>query len=391
MKILVVCQYYDPEPVRITDICETLVEMGHEVDVVTDVPNYPMGLIYEGYQHGEKRYEEINGVSVHRCFTIGRRTGTIFRLLNYLSYAVSSSLFVSQLKDNYDVVFVNQLSPVTMACAGVVYKKKYHKKLVYYCLDLWPESLIAGGIKRGGIVYRVFDWISEKLYAQADMILVTSKNFITYFKNQFGTDETKMRYLPQYAEDMFSPQKADDKEFVDLTFAGNIGAAQSIETIIEAAAQLKDIRNLRINIVGDGSALESCKTLAQKLGADNVIFHGRKKLEEMPEIYRNADAMLVTLSDDPLISMTLPGKVQTYMAAGKPIIGAINGETAEIIAQAECGLCAPAEDAEILANHIRTFLAGNKSVLGQNARKFYENYFRKDIFIEQLIAEFSET
>ena len=144
MKILVICQYYYPEPFRISDICEELVKLGHTVDVVTGIPNYPMGEIYEGYRKGEKRDEIINGVNVHRCFTIGRKHGAFYRFLNYYSYAFSSSQYVKRLNDDYDVLFVNQLSPVMMAKAGIVYKKKHHKKLVLYCLDLWPASLTAG-------------------------------------------------------------------------------------------------------------------------------------------------------------------------------------------------------------------------------------------------------
>ena len=383
------CQYYNPEPVRISDICEELVRLGHEVDVVTGVPNYPMGYIYEGYKHGKRRDEKLNGVNVHRSFTVGRRSGVLFRFLNYYSYAISSTMYAGRLKKEYDVVFVNQLSPVMMACAGVKYKKKHGTKLVYYCLDLWPESLVVGGISRGSLIYKVFNKISKKLYASSDKILVTSKNFISYFKEQFGMSEDKLSYLPQYAEDMFKPTEPVEKETVDLTFAGNIGAAQSVETIIKAAAELKDCRQLRFNIVGDGSSLEGCKNLAAELEADNVIFHGRKSLEEMPELYRQADAMLVTLSDDPLISKTLPGKVQTYMAAGKPIIGAINGETAEVIGEAECGYCGPAEDHVALADNIRRFLESDKRRFGRNAVSYYEKYFTKDDFINALLAALS--
>ena len=341
MKILVVCQYYYPEQVRITDICEEFVKRGHEVDVITDIPNYPMGVIFDGYKHGERRDEVINGVNVHRCFTIARRSGVLFRFLNYYSYAFSSTRYASKLKKEYDAVLVNQLSPVMMACAAVKYKKKHNKRLVYYCLDLWPESLVAGGIKRGGFIYKFFNKISENLYKKADKILVTSRDFTTYLENQFGIEKDKLSYLPQYAEDLFKPAERVKKDTVDLTFAGNIGVMQSVETIIRAAAELKEIENLRFNIVGDGISLEDCKKLSDELGTDNVIFHGRKPLEEMSEYYRNADAMLVTLAKDPLISMTIPGKVQTYMAAGKPVIGAIDGETPKVIEEAGCGFCSP--------------------------------------------------
>ena len=390
MKILVVCQYYYPEQVRITDICEEFVKRGHEVDVVTGIPNYPMGIIFDGYKHGEKRNEVIGGVNVHRSFTIGRRSGALFRFLNYYSYAFSSTRYVSKLKKEYDAVLVNQLSPVMMACAAVKYKKKHNKKLVYYCLDLWPESLVAGGIKRGSLIYRIFNKISDNLYKKADRILVTSRDFSTYLNNQFGIDEDKLSYLPQYAEDLFKPTERVQKETVDLTFAGNIGAMQSVETIIRAAAELKDVENLRFNIVGDGISLDSCKKLAQELGVENVVFHGRKPLEEMAEFYKNADAMLVTLAKDPLISMTIPGKVQTYMAAGKPVIGAIDGETPKIVEEAGCGFCSPSGDYIALSENIRRFLESDIGQLGENSAKYYEEHFRKDKFIDTLLKELGE-
>ncbi|MBE6681308.1 MAG: glycosyltransferase family 4 protein [Ruminococcaceae bacterium] len=390
MKILVVCQYYHPEQVRITDICEEFVKRGHEVDVITDVPNYPMGVIFDGYKNGKKRDEVINGVNVHRCFTIARRSGVLFRFLNYYSYAFSSTRYAAKLKKEYDAVLVNQLSPVMMACAAVKYKKKHNKKLVYYCLDLWPESLVAGGVKRGSLVYKIFNRISEGLYKNADRILVTSRDFTTYLENQFGIEKDKLSYLPQYAEDMFKPTARVVKDTVDLTFAGNIGVMQSVETIIRAAAQLKDIENLRFNIVGDGISLENCKKLSIELGTENVIFHGRKPLEEMSEYYKNADAMLVTLAKDPLISMTIPGKVQTYMAAGKPIIGAIDGETPKVVEEAGCGFCSPSEDYMALASNIREFLRSDIDELGRNSEKYYLENFEKEKFIDTLLKELGD-
>ena len=150
MKILVVCQHYAPEPFRHPDICEELARRGHEVTVITGQPNYPMGVIYEGYQGRKKRQEALNGVQIHRTFTIGRRRGPLFRILNYYSYALSSAAFVKSMQDKFDVIFVNQLSPVMMANAAVAYKQMHGTPIVLYCLDLWPESLVAGGIRRGG-------------------------------------------------------------------------------------------------------------------------------------------------------------------------------------------------------------------------------------------------
>ena len=384
MKILVFCQHYYPEQFRITDICEELVKRGHNVTVVTGLPNYPMGYIYEGYKEKSKRHEVINGVDVFRTFTIGRRTGILWRVLNYYSYAISSKAFVSKLDDDFDVVFVNQLSPVMMAEAGIKYKKKHKTRLVMYTLDLWPDSLTVGGIKKGSLPFKYFHHVSKKIYSAADKILVSSVEFKNYFSEEFGITNTE--YLPQYSETIFDPEicKKEPNEYIDLMFAGNVGIAQSVDTIIRAASLTKDIKNLRWHIVGDGSELENCKKLANDLGADNVIFHGRKPLEEMPKYYAMADAMLVTLYKNDVISKTLPGKVQTYMAAGKPIIGAIDGEAARVITESGCGLCSPAEDADKLAENVRDFVKSNKEGYGQRAFEYCSSAFGKENFLSNL-------
>lgn len=387
MKILVICQYYKPEPFRISDICEELVRRGHEVTVITGVPNYPLGKIYDEYNNGKKRNEMINGVKVHRCFTIARRQGIIFRLLNYYSYMFSSMRYVKKLSDDYDVVFVNQLSPVMMTNAGVKYKKKYCVPLVMYCLDLWPESLLSIGIRKGSLIYNFFHKVSKKIYKQADKIFTTSKSFSDYFEKEFNI--TGIEYLPQYAEILFTSEQCCKKtnDYIDLMFAGNIGVAQNVEIIIEAAILTADIPNLRWHIVGDGSEYKKMKAKAE--GIENIIFYGRKSLEEMPQLYAMADAMLVTMQKNYVLSLTLPGKVQTYMAAGKPIIGAVEGETNFIVVEANCGICAEPGNAESLAKCVRKFIDMDKDMMGRNAKEYYDKHFQKDMFIDKLEKEFN--
>ena len=417
MKILVICQYYKPEPFRISDICEELARRGHEVTVVTGVPNYPMGYIYEGYRHGEHRRETVQGVEVRRCFTIGRRHGPIWRFLNYYSFVLSSRREVAKPEckpasgGDFDIVLVNQLSPVMMASAGVKYAKAHKVPLAMYCLDLWPESLCTGGIRKGSAVYRLFHRISGRLYRACDRIMMTSRGFEKYLCGEFGIAPSRLSYLPQYAEELFGA--ANDKpsdentsvnprnlvpnntfaennsNTIDLVFAGNIGAAQRVDLIIRAAAILKDER-VRWHIVGDGSELAACKELAAELGVTTVTFHGRHPVEEMPKFYGMADAMLLTLDDDEVISYTLPGKIQSYMAAGKPIIAAANGETPRIIADAACGLCAPAGSAEALANAVQSFASlteNQRSEMAQNSASYYAAHFRREVFMDRLEQE----
>lgn len=386
MKILVICQYYDPEPFRIGDICRALKDRGHQVTVVTGQPNYPEGEIYPGYEKKNRRHEVVDGVEVHRCFTIPRKSGALHRFLNYYSFMFSSCRFVKKLPGDYDVVFVNQLSPVMMAKAGIRYGSEHNKKVVMYCLDLWPESLIAGGIGRNSLIYKFFHRVSRKVYTKMDEILVTSREFIGYLKQQFGIKEEKIHYLPQYAEDLFGTlPEVPKREGLNLTFAGNIGEVQSVETILQAARKLQG-ESITFHIVGSGSDLERLQKLASEWSLEDVIFHGRKPVSEMPEFYARADALLVTLKADPVLSLTLPGKVQSCMAAGKPIIGAVDGETVRVIHEAGCGYCGPAEDGERLAENILQFANADKAQMGQNAKAYYKRQFDKTKFIDSLEA-----
>ena len=380
MKILVVCQYYYPEPFRLSDICEELVNRGHQVTALTGVPNYPMGRIYEGY---EKRKEEnIKGVHVIRTWTYPRGTGSVKRLLNYFSYPISAWFKAGRLDDDFDVVLINQQSPVMMAWPGIRYGRKHKVPVVMYCMDLWPASLVAGGIGTSACIYRAFHGISKHCYRAMDKILVTSRMFKEYLKDQFGIEESKMDSLPQYAEGIFEyiePRKPDGK--INLVFAGNIGTAQSLDTVIDAAAQLPDVT---FHIVGDGVELERLKAKAGK----NVKFYGRQPLEDMPKYYAMADAMIVSLQADPVLSLTLPGKVQSYMAVGKPIIGVADGETKTTIEEAQCGYYGKAEDVDELVENVKKFVESkDKEKMGKNSRQYYEEHFMRDRFMGSLERE----
>lgn len=371
-----------------------MVKRGHEVQVVTGYPNYPEGILYEGYGRGKHIDEVINGVKVHRCFTIPRGKGSVKRMMNYYSYATCSTAYV--LSDecktsdgkSFDIVFCNQLSPVMMTSAAIAYKKKFKVSVVMYCLDLWPESLIAGGVTRKSLIYKYYHHVSGKIYKQMDKILITSQMFFGYFKDEFGIDKEKIEYLPQYAEGVFLENQAKvENGIFDFMFAGNIGAVQSIETIIKAAKILKD-EPVKFHIIGSGTDLDRLQKMSKPL--DNIVYYGRRQLEEMPKLYSKADAMLVTLAADPVLSLTLPGKVQSYMAVGKPIIGAIDGETRTVIESAKCGYCGKADNAKELAENIKKFISKqtDRVIMGQNARKYYEENFEKKLFMDKLESRF---
>lgn len=397
-KILVICQYYKPEPFRISDICEEMVRRGHEVQVVTGYPNYPEGKLYDGYGKGKHIDEVINGVKVHRCYTVPRETGTIKRMMNYYSYAASATKYVLSGKcvasdgGKFDLVFCNQLSPVMMADAAIAYKKKHKVPVIMYCLDLWPESLIAGGITRDSKIYKYYHHVSKRIYRQMDKILITSRMFSDYLQKEFGIKQNRIEYLPQYAEGIFEELPAkEEKGTFDFMFAGNIGEIQSVETILQAAEMLKE-EPVKIHIVGGGTDLQRLQNIKEEKQLENVVFYGRRPLEEMPEFYKKADAMLVTLAADPVLSLTLPGKVQSYMAVGKPIIGAIDGETQNVIKESECGFCGAADDAEALAENVKKFIESetDRKAMGMNARRFYEEHFQTTLFMNKLEDELSK-
>ncbi|WP_341322785.1 glycosyltransferase family 4 protein [Solibacillus sp. FSL H8-0523] len=386
MKLLVICQYYYPEPFRISDICEALVERGHDVTVLTGLPNYPEGNVLDAYRGGKNRKEVINGVNVIRSFEIGRGNRKATLLLNYFSFALSASYKTLLMKEKYDAVFVNQLSPVMMGIPAMVYKKKHNKKMLLYCLDLWPASLTAGGIQKDSRIYKLFSHLSTWIYRSADQIAVSSTMFQSYLNDTIGVNSSAIVHLPQYAEALFTEKVEVDKgKQFHFVFAGNIGEMQSVDTLIKAADLLRNDASIQFHIVGDGSKLEECKALSKNLGLENILFHGRKPLNEMPNYYSLADAMLITLKDDAELSSTLPGKVQSYMAAGKPIIGAINGETSEVIEAAACGYCCEAENVSALANLIVQFCQNSeKEQMATNSYDYYCKNYSKERFLAVL-------
>lgn len=390
MNLLVISQHYYPEQFRITDICETLVKRGHTVTVICGLPNYPSGIVPKEYKFFKRRKETINNVKVIRCFEIGRRKGKLWRILNYLSYMICASFKAIFLKCNFDTIFVYQPSPVTVTIPAIIYKKTHkNKKINLYCLDLWPDSLLVENFSKEGKIYKIIKKLSRWIYSRCDSIAVTSKDFENYFKEELDIDK-EIIYMPQYAEDIYINQKnkeQQEKTTIDFVFAGNIGKAQSIETIIKAAKEIKN-KDVKIHIVGDGSSLEKCQNLVQELNIENVIFYGRKPIEQMNEYYNMSDAMLISLSSNEVINKTVPGKLQSYMLAGKPIIGAISGAANNIIKKSECGYCVESEDYIGLAKIIDKFATDSKESrykMADNSYNYYKENFDKEKFISKLL------
>lgn len=389
------CQHYWPEPFNTADVCEELARRGHEVTVVTALPNTGMpGNDIPAEWRGPARCDEVrNGVRVLRASLHPRKSGAYHRIMNYLSFWRNGRKLADSLDSDFDVALGYQFSPVMQVDPAVRYCEKTGTPLLIYSFDLWPESLLMGGFSKNSAAFSWMRSVSRRIYESADALAVTSPLFEAYFREELDIAKDTV-CLPQYAEDVFlaadAPQPDGyDDEFVNLTFAGNVGAAQSVQTIVKAAALLKD-DPFAFHIVGSGSELDACKTLADQLGAGNVTFHGRHPLDEMPSYYAASDAMVATFADNPVLGYTLPRKVQSYMAAGKPVVGTLVGEARRVVEDAQCGLCCDAEDAEGLADCCRRLVAmsaDERRALGYSARSYYEQHFSKNCFFETLEFE----
>ena len=394
LHILAVSQHYWPEPFAIPDVCEGLVSMGHSVTVLTGLPNYPDGDIYPGYENGQQMNQERNGVHIKRVKLIPRGHQIWNRVLNYYSFSINASRTARQMGEGYDVVLSFQTSPVMMSRPALAYGKKNNVPVLLWCQDLWPESLTVGNIKRGSLVYKIYANVSRNIYAAADTLAVSSRTFTDYYRTELRMDKVQTVYLPQYAEDVFdetAPLREEyDSQKINLTFAGNVGTAQAVNTFVEAGHYLDGDDRFELHVVGSGSEMETLKKYQKEIGATCVTFHGRFPLADMPSFYDSSDAMVATFKNNPILGYTLPRKIISYMAAGRPILGTVVGEARNVIEEARCGLCCNAEDPKGLAEICRQFAAmtpEEREAMGANGRRYYEEHFAKEHFFAVLESE----
>ena len=390
-RILAVSQHYWPEPFPFDEMCEALAEKGHEVDVVTDVPNYPEGWIYPDYRHRKRRKEVRGGVQIGRVFTIGRRKSLFFRFLNYYSFALSSVLYILGIEKEYDAVLICQSSPVMMAYAGLVYAGLHGKKTVLYCMDLWPASLQAGGIPPQSLLYRYYYHVSRFIYRRTDRILVTTGAYAEYLNREFRIPEEKLRFVPQFSlsgeEVRTLPRTEEEFNFV---CAGNLGKAQKAGIILETARVFQERgirfkgRHVRWHFIGDGTEKQLLEKTAEEMKLDNVVFHGKKEKEELSFLLSFADVCVLTLMKDPDIASVMPSRLLLFLAAGKPVLAAASGKTAEIINEGHCGICTEAEDAEGFLRAAIDIMDSDLVSMGENSRQMYHRHFGKNRFVSEI-------
>ena len=397
MHVLVVTQYFWPETFRINDLVSGLIERGHGVTVLTAIPNYPEGSFFKGYGFFKNRSQDYLGAKLVRVPIIPRGKGRGVNLaLNFLSFVVSACLFAPfRCRDAYDVIFIFEPSPVTVALPALLLKKLFKIPVMFWVQDLWPESLAATGAVSSRMILDKVAEMVKFIYRRCDKILITSKSFRESIEKHCG-DPERIAFFPQSAEEVFQPI-AEKRSIAALEpvpsgfwlmFAGNIGAAQDFQTLMAAAEKLKDHRDIHWLIVGDGRMRGWAESAANERGLQgNFHFLGRHPMEAMPAFFSCADALLVTLKKEPIFALTIPAKIQSYLACGRPVIAALDGAGASVIADAGAGYTCPAENSELFAQAVLNMYQTPKAErekMGMSGRAYYESNFGRDMLLDKL-------
>jgi glycosyltransferase involved in cell wall biosynthesis len=402
VKILIVSQYFWPENFRINDLARELTSRQHQVTVLTGIPNYPDGKVFKDYREHPSKFKEFYGAKVIRSPMFSRGKGSFQLILNYLSFIFGAILWGTYYLRSYrpDVIFVFEPSPVTVGLPAVWLGRIKKSPVVFWALDLWPETLVAVGVVRSPKVLRWIACMVTFIYDRCTLVLGQSRAFLAGI-GKYCNDQSKIRYFPSWSEEIFpdqeiikAPEIPNFKEGFTIVFAGNIGEAQDFPSVLDAAEILKNNTAVRWLIVGDGNKFDWLQSEVLKRGLQEKVFlPGRFPLERMTSIYAHADALLVSLKKSEVFAMTIPGKVQSYLMSGIPILGMLDGEGASVISEAKAGLVCGAGDSAALSKCILDLLAlapADRKVLGVNGRNYAQKEFDRSKLIDKLELLFSE-
>ncbi|MFY8044762.1 MAG: glycosyltransferase family 4 protein [Rhodoferax sp.] len=402
MRILVVSQYFWPENFRVNDLVKEWVQRGHQVTVFTGIPNYPAGKVFDAYQAQPRAFTTYEGAEVVRVPMLPRGSGGLRLMLNYLSFVAGGGVFGPwRLRGKpADVIFVFQPSPVTVGLPAVWLGKLKKAPAVFWALDLWPETLAAIGVVRSRRVLGWVGYLVRHIYNRCTLVLGHSRGSLGSIA-RYCDDRAKIRYVPSWAEDVFmddsvkpAPEVPEWTDGFTVVFAGNIGEAQDMPAVLDAADRLKDYTRIRWVIVGEGRKSNWLQSEVRRRGLDKqVLLPGRYPVERMPSFYAHADALLVSLKRDPVFSLTIPGKVQSYLMAGIPLLGMLDGEGAAVIHDAKAGLTCEAGDSLGLAQAVQTLAAMphvERKQLGLNGQKYAQQEFGRAQLMDRLEALLAE-
>jgi glycosyltransferase involved in cell wall biosynthesis len=397
VNILLVSQYFWPEGFRVNDLVTGWQERGHDVTVLTGIPNYPAGKPYPGYSAFGPASERFGRSRIVRVPLVPRGGGGRARMTaNYLSFALTASLLgPARCRGPVDLVFVYQMSPVTMAIPAAILRRLRRVPMALWVQDLWPETLVAAGAIRSRLVLKLFERLVRGIYRRSDLLLVQSEEFVAPVIAR-GAAAHRVRFLPNWAESFYRPVDAGadpvpagalPSGFVIL-FAGNLGEVQSLETILGAAELLRDAPSVHWVFMGDGRrrAWLGQEIARRGLGA-TVHLREARPAAEMPRWLAAADALLVTLRADPALARTVPGKLQSCLACARPVLAALDGAGADIVRRSGAGRVGPAEDAVALAAHARQLAeapAETRARMGQRGREFFLAHYERELLLDRL-------
>lgn len=395
-KILVVTQHFWPENFRINDIVEGFLQDGIAVDVLCGLPNYPKGEWFPGYSAAGPFEEEWHGARLYRCKEVPRRGNTSVNIfLNYVSWPWYAAHALHRLPGGYDAVFCFNTSPVLMCWPAIRYAKKHHISFTNYVLDIWPENLYSVLNVKNKALRAIAQGVSDALYKKADRLIAMSEPLQQRLCQRTGMPPQKIAVIPQYCEDFYAvpqPDAALQAQFggrFNLVFTGTFTPAQSLETVITAVqdARSRGADMLHLLLVGDGMSRAALEAKVKELHAeDAVTFYGSVPATDIPKFTALADALIVCLSDSPDLGLTVPAKVASYMAAGKPVLASMDGAGNAAVAAAG-GLSSPACDAAALTDNLLALTrmdAAQRAAMGQSAKEYYLAHYRRSELLRKL-------
>jgi glycosyltransferase involved in cell wall biosynthesis len=396
--ILVVSQYFYPETFRINDMCLEWVKRKYKVTVVTGIPNYPMGKTFKGYGITKKRHEVWNGIEIYRIPLIPRGSGSLGMIANYLSFMVSGMLAGKMKNIKADLVFSFEVSPMTQVMTGISFAKKLHVPHYLYVQDLWPENVITVTGIRNPLIIKPIDKMVDYIYKNSDEIFATSPSFVEAICNRkVAVNREKVHYWPQYAEEFYKPiDKSIAKEAAaaygipnddsfKIIFTGNVGTAQGIDILPQTAELLKN-ENIKFVIIGDGRYLEKLVSDIKSRQLEKMfIFVARQPAEKIPVLLSACDVAFISFADDELWKMTIPAKLQSYMACGMPIIAVADGETKRIIEEAKCGWVCKMGDSRGLKKTIHEVMKIDLQEMMKHSLCYYNNNYKKEKVISKIM------
>ena len=361
MRLLVISQYFWPEDFRVNELVSELSGRGHDITVLTGKPNYPDGIVFADYSAEPGQFASYAGARVIRVPMLARGRGTLRLLLNYLTFALSATTFgwLRLRRRPFDAIFVFEPSPVTVGLPAVVFRALRGWPVAFWVLDQWPESLAAVGVIRSRSVLALVGELVRGIYTRCDLILSPSRLLVPRIANycRFGQ---RIEYFPNWSESTYhaagdgpAPEVPSSPATFSVMFAGNIGEAQDFPAILDAAEELRAHSEIRWLIVGDGRMAGWVRAEIDRRGlAERIVMLGRFPADRMPSLFLHADALLVSLKRDPVFTMTAPGKIQSYLASGRPVVAMLDGEGAAVVEEARAGVTGPAGDSVRLAANV---------------------------------------